>query len=66
MVLLFAGHYLAEVPQDRSLMTQGLDPACPGLAMSRWFWPAWTRLLDAMEQEASTTNPEFIIPDGLF
>lgn len=66
LLFLFAGHYIAECPMERSLMVHGLDPTAPGLAIGRWFWPTWQRLLDAMEQEASTTNPEFVIPDGLF
>lgn len=66
LLFLFAAHYMSEAPADRALMTPGVDPACPGLAVARWFWPTWMRLLDGMEQEASTTNPEFVIPDGLF
>ncbi|MEZ4321548.1 MAG: hypothetical protein R3F61_29010 [Myxococcota bacterium] len=66
LLFLFAGHYIAECPMERSLMAHGMDPTIPGLAIGRWFWPTWQRLLDAMEQEATTTNAEFTIPDGLF
>lgn len=66
LLFLFAGHYITETPVDRGLMAHGLDPACPGLAIGRWFWPTWMRLLDALEAEATNTNAEFVIPDGLF
>jgi hypothetical protein len=36
------------------------------MAIGRWFWPTWQRLLAAMDDEASTTNAEFTIPDGIF
>ncbi len=66
LLYLFAGHYIAECPMERTLLAHGMDPSAPGMAIGRWFWPTWLRLLDAMEQEASTTNAEFVIPDGIF
>jgi len=66
ILFLFAGHYISECPMDRTLMAHGMDPTSPGMAIGRWFWPTWVRLLNAIEDEATTTNAEFVIPDGLF
>ena len=37
-----------------------------GRAAAKWFWPAWLRLLDAVEAHTARTNPEFIVPEGMF
>lgn len=66
VLFLFAAHYITEAPADRALLAHGIDPASPGMAIGRWFTPTWRRVLDAIEDEAQSTNAEFAIPDGLF
>ena len=60
ILLLFAGHYVAEAPFDRTLLSAAIDSEHPGQALGEWFWPTWLRLLNALEDEASTTNSGFI------
>jgi hypothetical protein len=66
LVFLFAGHFLAESPLDRGLITSTEDGGSVGLALSQWFWPTWGRILEAMDDVANTTDAEFLVPDGLF
>lgn len=66
ILFLFAAHYIAELGLDRGLMTHDRSQAAPGNTIEKWFWPIWTALLDRLEDEAQTTNPEFMIPEGMF
>lgn len=66
MLPLFAAHFIAENPLPRGLMTPRPDATSPGVTLARWFWPAWQRLLDTIDQHSARTDPEFVIPEGMF
>lgn len=63
---LFAAHFIVETPMSRGLMTNQPHPSAPGQAMAKWFWPTWMRLLDAIDAHTARTNPEFVVPEGMF
>lgn len=63
LVLLFAGHYLAEARLER-LWLRGLSDVPltgdspvppPEDIVGTWFWPCWRELLDAIETENQAT-----------
>ncbi|MCA9566194.1 MAG: hypothetical protein KC656_00050 [Myxococcales bacterium] len=66
VVFLYAAHFLAESPPDRAVLSATEDGGSVGLAVSRWFWPTWRRVLEHAEDEGNTTNAELLVPDGLF
>jgi hypothetical protein len=59
IVLLFAAHYLGSTPLERlwadAASTDTWPPARPaaGDALTEWFWGAWQRLLDALDEDAA-------------
>ena len=63
---LFAAHFIAENPVSRTLMTSEVDVSSPGPTLAKWFWPTWQRLLDTIENHAARTDPEFVVPEGMF
>lgn len=63
---LFSAHFIAENPLPRGLMTLKADASSPGATLARWFWPTWQRLLDTIDQHTARTDPEFVIPEGMF